>query len=61
MKLLGDGGEDVSCVLEDWHLDITDTDNDGHFDESYLDKFLDDLKTFFVGGLVFPRLHMSQR
>ena len=42
-------------------MEITDTDNDGHFDESYLDKFLDDLKTFFVGGLVFPRLHMSQR
>ena len=52
MKLLGDGGEDVSCILEDWHLDITDTESDGQFDEAYLDKFLDSLKTFFSLSVV---------
>ena len=51
----------MSCVLEDWHLAITNTEHEGQFDEAYLDTFLDDLKTFFVGGFVFPRLHMSQR
>ena len=57
---LGDGGEDVSCVLEDYHLDVTRDDN-GQFDSSYVETFLDELKIFFVGGLVYPRLHMSQR
>ena len=56
----GDGGEDVSCVLEDWHLDVSSKDG-GQFQESYTDAFLDDLKMFFVGGLVYPRLHMGQR
>ena len=59
--LLGDGGEDVSCVLEDWHLDVTDTENGGEFSAEYVDEFLDRLRKFFVGGLVFPRLHMGQR
>ena len=57
----GDGGEDVSCVLEDFHVDVTDTFNSGKFEQDYVDKFLDELKMFFVQGLVNPRLHMSER
>ena len=48
----------MSCVLEDWHLDVT---SGGEFDASYVDTFLDDLKKFFIGALVYPRLHMGQR
>ena len=29
ITLAGDGGEDVSCVLESWHLERSDTDRGG--------------------------------
>ena len=60
LLFLGDGGEDVSCVLEDWHLDVSRGDG-GVFEASYVDTFLDELKIFFIGALVYPRLHMGQR
>ena len=53
---LGDGGEDVSCVLEDWHMNVSRGDG-GVFDASfYVETFLDELKIFFIGALVYPRL-----
>lgn len=33
--VLGDGGEDVSCVLESWHLERSETDREGVFPASY--------------------------
>ena len=33
----------------------------GHFDQAYVDTFLDDLKMFFISGLVNPRTQMGQR
>ena len=57
----GDGGEDVSCVLEDWHVEPSDQDHEGHFDQAYVDGFLGDLKMFLIGGLVNPRTKMGQR
>lgn len=51
----------MSCVLEDWHLEVSDLEHDGKFEKAYVDKFLGDLKTFFIGGLVNPRTQMGQR
>ena len=51
----------MSCVLEDWHLETSGLEQDGHFDEAYVDEFLGDLKKFFIGGLVNPRTEMGQR
>ena len=59
--LAGDGGEDVCCVLESWHLEREDTDSGGVFPASYTDTFLNNLKCFFVEALVYPRVHMSRR
>lgn len=58
---VGDGGEDVSCVLESWHLERSDTDSGGVFPASYVDSFLDTLKCYFVEALVYPRIHMGRR
>ena len=59
--LLGDGGEDVCCTLEAFHLDITDTESEGRFPAEYVDGFLERLKCFFISGLVYPSLHMRKR
>ena len=59
-SITGDGGEDVCCVLESWHLEREDTAS-GVFPASYTDTFLNNLKCFFVEALVFPRAHMSRR
>ena len=59
--VLGDGGEDVSCVLESWHLERSAEEQGGVFPASYVDSFLADLKCFFLEGLVFPRIHMGRR
>ena len=56
----GDGGEDICCRLEAEHLTTSD-DTDGVFPSDYVDKFLSDLKCFFLEGLVFPRKHMDSR
>ena len=60
---LGDGSEDVSCVIEGRHLDIDEEISDtlGEFPAQYVDEFKDRLKQFFIGGLVYPRLHMNRR
>lgn len=58
---LGDGGEDVSCVLESWHLERTDEEQGGVFPAEYVDSFLEGLKCFFLEALVFPRVHMGRR
>lgn len=60
-SFLGDGGEDVCCTLEAFHLDITNTESEGRFPAEYVDGFLERVKTFFVGGLVYPSLHMRKR
>ena len=57
----GDGGEDVSCTLEACHLEISNTEAEGKFPAEYVTDFLDQLKTFFIGGLVYPRLQMGMR
>ena len=57
----GDGGEDVSCVLESWHLEKSDTERGGVFPANYDDSFLNNLKCFFVEALVYPRVHMGRR
>ena len=51
----------MSCVLEDWHLELSRAEDEGHFDQAYVDTFLDDLKMFFISGLVNPRTQMGQR
>ena len=51
----------MSCVLEDFHLELSGVEHDGHFDEAYVDVFLGDIKMFFIGGLVNPRTNMGQR
>ena len=53
MLILGDGGEDVSCRIENQHLSL-EGDGNGSFPANYVDKFLDELKCFFLEGLVFP-------
>ena len=60
MSFKGDGGEDVSCILEDWHLELSD-DREGVFQSNYTDSFLDDLKCFFIEALVFPSTHAKRR
>ena len=47
----GDGGEDVSCVLESWHLEKSDMEREGVFPANYVDSFLNDLKWFFLWRL----------
>ena len=59
--ILGDGGEDVSCTLEAFHLDITNKESEGSFPAEHVDRFLERLKCFFIGGLVYPSLHMRKR
>ena len=61
ITLAGEGGEDVSCVLESWHLERSETDREGVFPASYTDTFLNNLKCFFVEALVYPRVHMGRR
>ena len=58
--VLGDGGEDICCRLESQHLAV-DKDFDGSFPADYVDTFLNNLKCFFIEGLVFPRKHMDDR
>ena len=60
-NIQGDGGEDVCCSLEASHLEITSDQEDGKFSAGYIDEFMDKLKMFFVGGLVFPSTHMKRR
>ena len=48
-------------MLEDWHLEMTRAEDEGQFDQAYVDTFLDDLKRFFISGLVNPRTQMGQR
>ena len=60
MQFLGDGGEDVSCRIENQHLSL-EGDGNGSFPSNYVDTFLDELKCFFLEGLVFPRKHMDKR
>ena len=61
MPPAGDGGEDVSCTLEPCHLEITNTEAEGKFSAEYITEFMDQLKSFFIGGLVYPRLQMGMR
>ena len=61
MVCTGDRGEDVSCVLESWHLEKSDEKSEGVHQADYVDSFLDNLKCFFVEALVFPRVHMGRR
>ena len=61
ITLAGDEGEDVSCVLESWHLERSETDREGVFPASYTDTFLNNIKCFFVEALVYPRVHMGRR
>ena len=57
---LVDGGEDVSCILEDWHLKHSD-ERGGVFQSCYTDTFLDNLKCFFIEALVYPGIHAKRR
>ena len=58
---LGDGGEDISCALEDCHLETSLVDTRGEHCASYVDTFLDQLKIFMVGGIVYPSTHTRRR
>ena len=58
---MGDGGEDISCSLEDNHLEQSMTDSGGEHPSSYIDAFLDNLKIFIIGGIVYPSTHTRRR
>ena len=61
MLFVGDGGEDVCCTLENFHLEMTNKEAEGKFPAEYVDEFIGSLKCFFIGGFVYPSQHMRQR
>ena len=60
---IGDGGEDICCTLDKVHLTPTSASSDetGKFSQVEASQFLEEIKTFFVSKLVFPRLSAKLR
>ena len=51
----------MCCSLENSHLEISNKQDDGKFSPGYIDDFMNELKVFFIGGLVLPSIHMKRR
>jgi len=58
---LSDGGEDICVTLKKEHMEVSSGFEDGIFTPEDATSFVDSLKIFHIGALVYPRLHFDQK